>query len=144
MCPIVSQESAPHHARLFREWRIREWGMESEMRNDENVLTPVPPELLYLRNGKLLGGLAFTRFKEPNGNRIALWINSVIVAAEHRGKGIGGELVRRAEREAMLWNEPDLFVYTDTPQLYTTNGWVVLSKQDGYSALKASPFSANI
>lgn len=141
MCPIVNEKSAPQHVQEFKEWRIREWGPESECRNDGNDRTSVPQQLFYVAGGKLLGGLAFTRFKNPCGEGVALWVNSVIVAVEHRKKGIGSELVRSAEREAKRCDEPNLFVYTNTPQLYTTNGWVALSEQNGHVVLKAGSFS---
>ncbi len=140
MCDIVKQESAPQHALEFKEWRIREWGLESESRYDSDDRDSVPQQLLYVADGKLLGGLAFTRFKSPCGEDLALWVNSVIVSCEHRKKGIGSALVQRAEREAKSCGEPDLFVYTDTPQLYTRNGWLVLSEQDGHTVLKAGSF----
>jgi hypothetical protein len=34
MCPVVNEKSAPQHVKEYKEWRIREWGMESESQTE--------------------------------------------------------------------------------------------------------------
>lgn len=55
------------------------------------------------------------------------WLGSVVVAAPHRGKGVGAFIVREAERMAKNLGYSKLYLYTpDQEAWYAKQGWMVL------------------
>ncbi|MDN3679104.1 GNAT family N-acetyltransferase [Vibrio tapetis subsp. quintayensis] len=96
----------------------------------------VPLPILALSNADLVGGLAFTRFPEPNANRQALWINAVLVEAKSRKQGVSSNLIRRAESLAKHNGELSLYVYTHIPTLYQKLGWEVTDTSDEHMVLR--------
>ena len=116
MIDIVSSSTAPIHLKPLSKWVISEWG---EVESAENV----PPPLLAIDGQELRGGLMFSRFRNPDGEGVGLWVNALFVAPEHRREGIGSRLVRAAESEAVRAGERALFALTDVPTLYEKLGW---------------------
>ena len=59
------------------------------------------------------------------------WLASVYVAAEHRKKGIGSELVRRIVEEATSLEHRTLYLFTlDQEKLYSGLGWSLIEKTE--------------
>ncbi len=122
MFSVISSNAAPHHLQQLREWFIAEWGeMDSFSGPDDGYSVPSP--LLVVDGQELLGGLAFTSYPIPGSEELGLWINALIVAPEHRGSGLGSQLIQAAEVEAIHANEQELFVYADHQEFYQRLGW---------------------
>ena len=133
----VSASVAPGHARRLREWLVAEWGEGAvfKSQSDGNITVPMP--LLAVLGQQLLGGLVFSRFREPVGDACGLWINALFVAPEHRRKKIATQLIRAAETEALQAGEVQLFALTDIPQLYENVGWQRVYSSDKGIVLRA-------
>ena len=52
-------------------------------KSDSNL----PPVLVALRNNEVIGGLAYSRFKEPHGDSEVVWSNAVFVSPDWRNQG---------------------------------------------------------
>ena len=125
---IYSNFDSPHLKQLA-EWFTAEWGNTTHFSTSKNGLT-IPSPLLAVDGSLLLGGLAFTRYVVPDGDRMGLWVNALLVAPEWRGAGIGAQLIQAAEIEATRINETELFALTDVPRLYRRSGWVDVRHDD--------------
>jgi N-acetylglutamate synthase-like GNAT family acetyltransferase len=77
-----------------------------------------------------MGGLAFASATKPQSAEIGIWINMVLVAPNHRKKGIASQLVTSAEMEAKRLGVRDLFVLSEFPSLYQKLGWRCI-RRDG-------------
>jgi len=86
-------------------------------------LAPPPPLVAVDDDDRLMGGIAFTTYPEPQGNQPAAWVNALLVATEFRGRGIARKLICSAEIEAKRQGITALYVYTDVPGLYLRLGW---------------------
>lgn len=129
MVQIINSHSNSPYLTQLNDWFTAEWG-EFNVYNATRFNHNFPLPLLAIEQDKLLGGLAFTRYKNPQNQNIALWVNALWVAPEHRGKGIAVSLLQSAEQVATQLNETQLFARTNVPQLYQKNAWLELS-QDG-------------
>jgi len=63
-------------------------------------LAPPPPLVAVDDDDRLMGGIAFTTYPEPQGNQPAVWINALLVAPEFRGRGIGGVALAKYKRNS--------------------------------------------
>lgn len=122
MLQVVSSRTVPEHLARLREWFLAEWG-EVDPFEDPGKAAFVPPPLLAISDSDLLGGLMFSSFRKPGGDGLALWINALLVAPEHRRKGIATRLIRAAETEAFSAGQRQIFALTDIPKLYEKLGW---------------------
>lgn len=132
MLRILNSQQAPHLNDQLLSWFQQEWGEIDPMFGD---LFP-QPIVAVDENGGLAGGLAFTLAPEPNGSRMAVWINVIMVSPAQRGQGVASKLIQAAADRA--WNEHDLnrlFVNTDIPLLYEKNGWLLVKKVESNSVL---------
>jgi predicted N-acetyltransferase YhbS len=135
MFSVISSNKQPRHLELLRRWCLAEWRkIDSFESSDKGIAVPVP--LLAVLDQKLIGGLAFTSYPVPGNNCSGLWINALIVAPEHRGKGVGSQLIMAAETEAKRVESASLFVYTSIQSLYQKLGWVELSTSGESSVLQ--------
>lgn len=74
-------------------------------------------------NDVVMGGLAYSRFKEPHHGDEVIWINAVFVSAEHRGKGIASQLITAGVSQLLESSQDYLYAYTNVPTLYQSLGW---------------------
>lgn len=123
MFSIFSSNSKPHQLKQLHEWFVLEWGQIDPFEDTKNGFI-VPSPLLAVDGQKLLGGLAFTRYPVPGSEEIGLWVNGLFVAPEHRGIGIGSQLIQAAEVESAGIKAIELFVNTNVPELYQKLGWL--------------------
>ena len=79
--------------------------------------------LVAVMNDVVMGGLAYSRFKEPHHGGEVIWINAVFVSAEYRGKGIASRLINAGVSQVLTSSQDYLYAYTNVPALYQSLGW---------------------
>lgn len=135
MTLILSSDDAPHFLAQLCDWFAQEWGEMDPVDLRLNGLEAPAPLLAISEEGKLIGGLSFTIAPEPQSTTNSIWINALLVAPEHRRKGVASKLVRAAEKAAALKNITKLFAYTEYAALYTGCFWELLETKEGNSVL---------
>ncbi|KZL27162.1 GNAT family N-acetyltransferase [Pseudovibrio sp. WM33] len=135
MTLILSSDDAPHFLTQLCDWFAQEWGELDPVNLRQSDLEGPSPLLAISEEGKLIGGLAFTIAPEPQSTTNSIWINALLVAPEHRRKGIASKLVSAAEKAAALKGITELFVYTEYAALYTGCFWELLETKEGNSVL---------
>lgn len=83
----------------------------------------LPPVLVAVINYVVIGGLAYSRFKEPNRSGEVIWVNAVFVSAEYRGKGLASQLINAGVSQVLASSQDYLYTYTNIPALYQSLGW---------------------
>lgn len=86
----------------------------------------LPPVIVALVDGKVIGGLAYSRYQEPNKGGEVIWFNAVYVCHEWRGNGIASKLIHVGVKQVSVEVQSRLYTYTNTPELYTSLGWSVV------------------
>ncbi|MDB1125765.1 GNAT family N-acetyltransferase [Vibrio algarum] len=86
----------------------------------------LPLVIVAVVGSKVVGGLAYSRFKEPHQSSEVIWINAVYVREEWRGKGIASKLIRCGVRQVPHQIQDQLYVYTNVAPLYISLGWSVV------------------
>ncbi|MGF1841705.1 GNAT family N-acetyltransferase [Vibrio clamense] len=120
----VCDENSPHWADLERLFQS-EWSdffFVDTYKPEANL----PPVLVALINNEVIGGLAYSRFKEPHGSSDVIWFNAVFVSPELRGQGIASELINRGVEQVSETLQSNLYAYTNVPPLYQSLGWSVV------------------
>jgi len=131
----------PRHLNQLREWFELEWGHVDPFDGNHSGFV-VPAPLVAIDDRKqLVGGLAFSSFSRPGSDGIAIWVNALLVAPEHRGLGIASQLVQAAELEASRMNANELFVLTDVSNLYQKLGWRTVETSGRDVVLTKAPLS---
>lgn len=88
--------------------------------------TNLPPVLIAIRENQVIGGLAYSYFKEPNGDSDVIWVNALLVLPEWRGQGIASELINRGIKQVSNTHQTHLYVYTNVPNLYQSLDWSIV------------------
>ncbi|OEE72385.1 GNAT family N-acetyltransferase [Vibrio genomosp. F6] len=120
----VCDENSPYWADLERLFQS-EWSdffFVDTYKPEANL----PPVLVALRNNEVIGGLAYSRFKEPHGSSDVIWFNAVFVSPELRGQGIASELINRGVEQVSEMLQSHLYAYTNVAPLYQSLGWSVV------------------
>ncbi|HAU8295603.1 TPA: GNAT family N-acetyltransferase [Vibrio vulnificus] len=86
----------------------------------------LPPVIVALRENHVIGGLSYSRFKEPHGDSEVIWFNAVFVSNEWRGQGIASELINRGVAQVSDSLQSHLYAYTNVAPLYQSLGWSVV------------------
>ncbi len=90
----------------------------------------IPEPLMVVQEDRVIAGLSYTLFAEPEKETNVIWINALVVSSEHRGRGIASHLVQEAVRVIKEMRIQDyLYVYTDVPGLYLASGWSIMDVQ---------------
>ena len=137
MFSITSSNSAPEKLSKLREWFVAEWGEIDPFEGAHKGFN-VPAPILALDRETLIGGLAFTSFSVPGKEEIGLWVNTLFVDPNYRGKGIGKKLIQEAKAEASRTDAETLYVYTDIPKFYQKLEWETMDTTDKNTVLKIS------
>jgi len=137
MILIQSVESDSLYLTELYQWFEAEWDdVEPLASIKEGKIIPNP--IVALENGKLVGGLVFTRFLSPITQELAVWINGVFVTPENRKQGISSQLINQAEKVVMEMAESELLVFTHIPALYSNLQWKIIETHDDHFVLKSS------
>lgn len=137
MILIQSVESDSLYLTELYQWFEAEWDdVEPLASIKEGKIIPNP--IVALDNGKLIGGLVFTRFLSPITQELAVWINGVFVTPENRKQGISSQLINQAEKVVMEMAESELLVFTHIPALYSNLQWKIIETHDDHFVLKSS------
>ncbi len=120
---IDSDYSKSLYAMLFGEWK----DMEAFELTKFGLRIPRP--MVVLENNQVIGGASFTRYQEPAGDKIAVWLNALYVRSESRNQGIATALIRASQSVAR-----NLYALTDVASLYTKAGWKIV-KTDEYGTI---------
>ena len=126
---IVSAGTASsHHLDQLRGWFESEWGhIDPFEGNHEGVKIPRPILALDAQE-RLAGGLAFSTANRPGAKDIAVWVNTLLVAPEHRRTGLASRLVQEAHVRAADLGVRKLYVLSDVPALYEKLAWRVIER----------------
>ena len=135
MISVISSKLQPQYLKQLRDWFVLEWG-EVDPFEGTGAGFELPPPLLALDEEKLLGGLSFTSSAIPGSKELGLWVNALLVAPDHRGLGVGSQLIKAAEIEADCVKAKKLFVYTNVPHLYERLGWLTVESSTEYEVLE--------
>lgn len=133
---IVSGSSAsPPLVDQLRGWFESEWGeIDPFEGNHDDVQVPRPILALDAQR-RLAGGLAFSSANQPGSEDIAVWINALLVAPEHRRTGLASRLVQEAHDRAAELGVQRLFVRSDVPALYEKLAWQLVERSGPDSIL---------
>ena len=126
---IVSAGAASsQHLDQLRGWFESEWGdIDPFEGNHEGIQVPRP--ILALDTQKhLAGGLAFSSANRPGSEDIAVWVNALLVAPEHRRAGLASRLVQEAHDRAADLGVQNLYVLSDVPAVYEKLAWRVIER----------------
>jgi len=108
----------------------KEWSDVGEFENEKFGMS-VPKPIAAIEDGKVVGGLSFTCYKEPSGSEIVVWVNTVFVILSYRHQGIASKLILSSCNSAS-----PLYALTDVPALYTNIGWEIVSKNSSGTVVK--------
>ena len=128
----------PEFTSTLAAWHRREWG---SLRPDESVETrtsklqgwsgrrEIPTVLIASLDAVLLGSAMLVAHDMDTRLQWSPWLAGVVVAPEHRRRGIGASLAERAATEARLLGFPTLYLYTfSTEQYYANLGWQFIER----------------
>ena len=95
----------------------------------DSFCTELPLPIIALVGGKIVGGVAYTRYKEPNQDNEVIWLNAVFVRSEYRGQGIASQLIQFGISQMTNYRQSRLYAYTDVPAFYESLGWSVVDTE---------------
>ena len=85
-------------------------------------------------DGATVGSILMVRHELDSPHSLLPWLAGLVVAPEHRRRGIGAALVSAVEAHALAVGVDDLYLYTwQSRDFYAARGWkdVETFKQDG-------------
>ena len=112
----------------FKGWLVSEWSNVEQMYDEDTRQLPMP--LLAFENDLLVGGMSFILYNRPDTSTETIWINTVYVTPDYRGKGVASLLIRSAEEVVTHWHQSEMYVFRDKPGLYNKLGWHLLIEED--------------
>ncbi len=99
---------------------------------ERNVL---PVALLALSEGRLAGFISLIHLEVPTTPGHSHWIDALFVVPEHRGAGLGSQLIQAGLRKAVSLGLDSLCAYTDRIGLYRRNGFKPLAPAGGATTI---------
>lgn len=119
---FLDPEDTPGERRKKLEGHLHEGGLPL-------TLLAVEAEGASGHGGELLGSADLVHHDLPDRPDLTPWLSCVYVAPEHRGRGIGSALARRAVEEAGRLGAPSLYLCTwERESLYRKLGWATLER----------------
>ncbi|MDE1341169.1 GNAT family N-acetyltransferase [Vibrio aestuarianus] len=131
-------ENSPHWIKLEKLFQ-REWSdfLFADTYKPESQL---PPVIVALKDNEVIGGLAYSWYREPQGCEEVIWFNAVFVSPDFRGRGIASELINRGVSQVSANIQSNLYVYTNVSPLYESLGWsvVYIEMESNHKVMKIS------
>ena len=128
----------PEHIATVAAWHRREWG---HLRPEESLGTrasklrassghqEIPTVFIASIGSTLLGSAMLVAHDMDSRLQWSPWLAGVVVAPEHRRRGVGAALAEHAAAEARALGWPVLYLYTfSTEQYYTRLGWQLIER----------------
>jgi predicted N-acetyltransferase YhbS len=121
----------PEHLGEVARWIHEEWWsnkpghtvetMEARLgeASDRNA---IPLSLVALRSGSPVGTVNLVANDNEERPDLTPWLAALLVLPEHRGHGVGSELVRSLVKEATRLGVKRVYLGTDVPQYYARLG----------------------
>lgn len=135
MIIIENSNFTSHHLTQLHKWFEATWGTFENF-DESKMGIRLPSPILALDEDRLVGGLSFTAFKNPEKDEMALWINALYIASNKRGIGIGLQLIEAAENVSSGYGYKAIYANTNVPGLYLKNDWVELMENGEDIVLK--------
>jgi predicted N-acetyltransferase YhbS len=89
----------------------------------------IPTVFIASTDGTPLGSAMLVAHDMDSRLQWSPWLAGVVVAPEHRGRGIGAALAAHATAEARALGLPALYLYTfSTEQYYARLGWQLIER----------------
>lgn len=88
--------------------------------------------MVAIENDEIVGTVCLRGDGMTTHEEWKAWLSYLVVPEHHRGKGIGKELVKKAEAIAkeIGINELHLFTRLEDPKLYADLGWNMIGKEE--------------
>lgn len=143
----------PEYVVTLAAWHQREWG---RFRPDESVETrstkrrawsghhQIPTVLVASAEDTLLGSAMLVAHDMETRLQLSPWLAGIVVAPEHRRRGIGASLAAHVAAEARSLGFATLYLYTfSTEQYYARLGWQIIER-DRYLGAAVTIMSFNL
>lgn len=121
-------------------WHHREWlvynpgesmGERVEKMTAQAGKGTVPTTFVAIEDGTVLGSASLVAHDMDTRMDLSPWLASVLVAPEHRRRGVGTALIHRVVDEARTLGFRTLYLFTpDKEALYTKLGWQFLERTE--------------
>ena len=131
-CPEAIPILSPWH---HKEWLIYNPG-ESIQERVEKITAQagkgdIPTTFVAIEGGTVLGSASLIAHDMDMRMDLSPWLASVLVAPEHRRRGVGTALVNRVVDEARALGFRTLYLFTpDKEAFYTKLGWRFLERTE--------------
>ncbi|MHC4946852.1 MAG: GNAT family N-acetyltransferase [Planctomycetota bacterium] len=121
----------PEHLGTVARWIHEEWWSDKPGHTVETMAArlreardrnAVPLSLVALHAGDPVGTVNLVANDNDERPNLAPWLAALLVAPEHRGQGVGSDLVRSLVGEATRLRVRQLYLGTDIPQYYARLG----------------------
>jgi GNAT superfamily N-acetyltransferase len=137
---IVNLRQIPEVIPTLAAWHHAQWGELNPQKSLDTRIAglelhlaeaPVPTTFVALEDELPLGSASLVLHDLPTHSHLSPWLASVYVAAEHRRRGIGGQLVRRVMGESRRLGVETLYLFTlDQEKFYAELGWSLLERSE--------------
>lgn len=134
----VFLKAAPHHgprlAKLHgQEWGhlYAEWNADTALREFETQKGDgtLPATILAVEEDELLGSVSLIYDDLPGREDLNPWLASLFVLPAHRGRSVGGFLLREAESLLRKNRVERIYLFTESAtEFFRRNGWSPLGE----------------
>ena len=121
----------PEHLGTVARWIHEEWWSDKPGHTVETMASrlgeasdqnAVPLSLVALHAGNPVGTVNLVANDNEERPDLAPWLAALLVMPDHRGQGVGSNLVRALLKEAVRLRVRHLYLGTDTPEYYSKLG----------------------
>jgi predicted N-acetyltransferase YhbS len=121
----------PEHRRTVAQWIHEQWWADKPGHTVDSMAArlatasdpdTIPLSLLALRDDTPIGTVNLVENDNDERPDLSPWLAALLVLPEHRGQGVGSQLVRSVIAEAARLGIPQVFLGTDSPQCYARLG----------------------
>lgn len=127
----------PEHLVTVARWIHEEWWADKPGHTLETMASrlgeasdknAVPLSLVALLAGKPVGTVNLVENDNDERPDLAPWLAALLVVPEHRGQGVGSNLVRALTKEAARLGVRQMYLGADIPEYYARLGAAMYEK----------------